>query len=132
MSKSKTRTQANDILSGFAGTNEHDKIRAVRTFCNSDSAFVAWARKARFSLDAIRNARLLQQAWKRFGAARSILITLRAIKVALLKLSRGELLGRLTMAEANGLLKSADPKNPPQRLATTAAVGRIAQEELFA
>lgn len=128
---SKTRELADDILSGFAGTHDHDKIRAVRTFCNSDSAFVAWARKSAFSIDAIRNARLVQQAWKRFGAARSILITLRAVKAALIKLMRGEIVGRLKMAEALDLLQSLSGKSK-KSTSVVPMVGGVSQQELFA
>lgn len=130
---SKTKSQANNILSGFAGTKEHDKIRAVRTFCNSDSAFVEWARKSAYSIDAIRNARLIQQAWKLYGNARSILITYRAVKAALIKLTRGEIVGRLKMAEALDLLQSLSGKKSTKSTApVTTAASSVTQQELFA
>lgn len=128
---SKTKTQADAILAGFAGTHDHDKIRAVRNFCNSDYAFLAWAKKASFSIDAIRNARLIQQAWKRFGNARSILITYRAVKAALIKLMRGEIVGQLKMAEALDLLQSLSGKSKKSTPVVSVVVG-VSQQELFA
>lgn len=131
MSKFTIQSQADDIVAGFAGTKEHDKIRAVRTFCNSDSAFVAWAKKAAFSISAIRNARLIQQAWKRFGAARSLLITIRAIKAVLVKLlESAELVGVITKAQAIDFLKSVSKSK--DRIAVAAAGAALAQHELFA
>lgn len=128
---SKTSIQADDIVAGFAGTKEHDKIRAVRTFCNSDSAFVAWAKKALFSITAIRNARLIQQAWKRFGAARSLLITIRAIKAVLVKLLAAAELAKVSKSEAIDFLKSVSKKSKGPIV--VAAVGAaLAQQELFA
>lgn len=131
---SKIRIQADDILAGFAGTREHDKIRAARLFCNSDSAFLAWAKRATFSLDAIRAARLIQQAWKRFGAARSALITLRAVKAALLKLLAG--------AGVSGLIRKSEGMDLLLRVTTGRLRGHAAgghamrlavqQSELFA
>lgn len=130
MSKFSIQNRADDIVAGFAGTYEHDKIRAVRTFCNSDSAFVAWA-KAGFSTTAIRNARLIQQAWKRFGAARSLLITIRAIKAVLVKLlESAELVGVITKAQAIDFLKSVSKSK--DRIAVAAAGAALAQHELFA
>lgn len=82
---SKIKTQANAVLSRFAGTNDHDKIRAARGICNSDSAFLRWARRG-FDLQAIRDARTIQQTWKTFCGARSSLITLRAMHAALTKI----------------------------------------------
>lgn len=131
MSKNSIQTQADDIVASFAGTKEHDKIRAVRTFCNSDSAFVAWAKKAAFSISAIRNARLIQQAWKRFGAARSLLITIRAIKAVLVKLLANTELAKVGMSEAIDFLKSVRKKSKDPIV--VAAVGAaLAQQELFA
>ncbi|GAB1394080.1 hypothetical protein MASR1M60_22440 [Rhodocyclaceae bacterium] len=86
MSKSTTAQKADDIVAGFAGTAKYDKVAAVREFCNSDSAFLAWVKKSGFSLQAIRDARLIQQGWKALKLSRTIMITLRAIKAALLKL----------------------------------------------
>lgn len=77
--------QANAVLARFAGTNDHDKIRAARGICNSDSAFLRWARRG-FNLQAIRYARTIQQTWKTFCGARSSLITLRAMQAALTKI----------------------------------------------
>jgi hypothetical protein len=82
-----TAQQADGIVAGFAGTNKYDKVAAVREFCNSDSAFLAWVRKSGFSLQAIRDARVIQQAWKALRLSRTILITLRAVRAALLKLA---------------------------------------------
>lgn len=131
MSKTSIQTKADDILAGLAGTKEHDKIRAVRAFCNSDSAFVAWAKKAAFSISAIRNARLIQQAWKRFGAARSLLITIRAIKAVLVKLLANTELAKVGMSEAIDFLKSVRKKSKDPIV--VAAVGAaLAQQELFA
>lgn len=128
MSKFTIQSQADDIVAGFAGTKEHDKIRAVRTFCNSDSAFVAWAKKAAFSISAIRNARLIQQAWKRFGAARSLLITLRAVKAVIVKMLVGVELARINIVDAIDFLKSVTKKsNNPVVIAAGASV---AQQEL--
>lgn len=131
MSKFSIKTQADDIVAGFAGTKEHDKIRAVRTFCNSDSAFVAWAKKAAFNISAIRNARLIQQAWKRFGAARSLLITLRAIKAVIVKLLVNTELARVQIADAIDFLKSVSKKSKDPVVAAAAGVV-LAQQELFA
>ena len=131
---SKIRITADNILAGFAGTNEHDKIRAARLFCNSDSAFLAWAKRATFRLDAIRAARLIQQAWKRFGAARSLLITIRAVKAALAKLLAGfELAVVNTKALAIDLLHCVTSRKSP----VSATGGHVAgfavqQQELFA
>jgi hypothetical protein len=77
--------KADNIVAGFAGTAKHDKVAAAREFCNSDSAFLAWAKKSGFSLQVIRDARVIQQAWKTLKLSRTILITLRAVKAALLK-----------------------------------------------
>lgn len=89
MNKMKTTAQrVDDIVAGFAGTNRYDKVAAVREFCNSDSAFFVWVKKSGFSLQAIRDARVIQQAWKTLKLSRTILITLRAIKAALLKLAQ--------------------------------------------
>jgi hypothetical protein len=126
---SKTKEMADDILSMFAGTQDHDKMRAARAFCNSDSAFVVWAKKSAFSIEALRNARLIQQAWSRFGNARSILITIRAIKAALIKLMRGGIEGRVTMAEALELLKSL---SGGRKSMAPMIVGCSSQQELFA
>lgn len=84
---SKTAQQADDIVAGFAGTSKYDKVSAVREFCNSDSAFLSWVKKSGYSLQAIRHARVIQQAWKALGLARTILITVRAVRAALLKLA---------------------------------------------
>lgn len=133
MSKFTIQSQADDIVAGFAGTKEHDKIRAVRTFCNSDSAFVAWAKKAAFSISAIRNARLIQQAWKRFGAARSLLITLRAIKAVIVKLLMSVELARINIADAMDFLKSVAKKSKDPVVAAAAGTSVAQQElELFA
>lgn len=134
MSKFSIKTQADDIVASFAGTKEHDKIRAVRTFCNSDSSFVAWAKKAAFNVSAIRNARLIQQAWKRFGAARSLLITLRAIKAVIVKLLMSvELVGVITKAQAIDFLKSVSKSMDHHiRIAAAASGAALAQHELFA
>lgn len=83
----KMAQKADDLVSGFAGTNKYDKVAAVREFCNSDTAFLAWARRSGFSLQAIRDARVIQQAWKTLKLSRTVLITLRAVKAALLKLA---------------------------------------------
>lgn len=89
MNKMKTTAQkADDIVAGFAGTTKYDKVAAVREFCNSDSAFLAWVKKSGFSLQAIRDARVIQQAWKTLKLSRTILITLQAVKAALLKLAQ--------------------------------------------
>jgi hypothetical protein len=129
---SKTKEMADDILSRFAGTQDHDKMRAVRTFCNSDSAFVVWAKKTEYSVEALRDARLIQQTWKRFGAARSILITLRAVKAALLKLMRG-IFGRLKVAEALSLLQSLSGKSKTSTSPVVGGLGGpLSQQELFA
>lgn len=131
MSELTIRSQADDIVAGFAGAKEHDKIRAVRTFCNSDSAFVAWAKKTLFSITAIRNARLVQQAWKRFGVARSLLITIRAIKAVLVRLLAGAELAKVSKSEAIDFLKSVSKKSKGPIVAD--AVGAaLAQQELFA
>jgi len=80
---------ADALVNEFAGTSKYDKVSAARGFCNSDSAFVAWVKKTGYSLQVIRNARVLQQAWKTLGFSRTILITVRAIKAAMLKLLAG-------------------------------------------
>lgn len=130
MCKPSIKTQADDIVAGFAGTKEHDKIRAGRAFCNSDSAFVAWARKAFFSVAAIRNARLIQQAWKRFGAARSLLITIRALKAVLVRLLADAELAMVNKAQAIDFLKSVSTRKSKD---PAGAVGDVlAQQELFA
>lgn len=132
MSKFSIKTQADDIVvAGFAGTKEYDKIRAVRTFCNSDSAFVAWAKKGAFSIPAIRNARLIQQAWRRFGAARSLLITLRAIKAVIAKLLMSVELARVNIADAIDFLKIVAKKSKDPVVAADAGAS-VAQQELFA
>lgn len=131
MGKVSIQNQADDIVLGFAGTKEHDKIRAVRTFCNSDSAFVAWAKKAAFNISAIRNARLIQQAWKRFGAARSLLITLRAIKAVIAKLLMSVELARVNIADAIDFLKIVAKKSKDPVVAADAGAS-VAQQELFA
>lgn len=129
MSRTPLKTQADDLVASFAGTRDHDKIRAVRTFCNSDSAFVAWAKKARFSITAIRNARLIQQTWKRFGAARSLLITIRALKVVLVKLLVNAELASVNKAQAIDFLMSISKKSRDPIV--VAAVGAaLAQQEL--
>lgn len=133
MSKFTIQSQADDIVAGFAGTKEHDKIRAVRTFCNSDSAFVAWAKKAAFSISAIRNARLIQQAWKRFGAARSLLITLRAVKAVIVKMLVSVELAQVLIADAIDFMKSVSKSKKSKDLVVAAAAGAsVAQQELFA
>lgn len=136
MSKVSIKTQADNIVSSFAGTKEHDKIRAVRTFTNSDSAFVAWAKKGAFSIPAIRNARLIQQAWKRFGAARSLLITMRAIKAALVKLVSAEYHGKKTTQSvasvALALLEKLRAAPRAKSCACQQSAAAVFQQELFA
>lgn len=126
---SKTRQEADNIVACFAGKQGHDKIRAVRTFCNSDSAFIAWAKKTAFSIAAIRNARLIQQAWRRFGVARSLLITIRAVKAVLGNLlANAELVGAISRAQAVDFLASIGKKS---NVNVTAAGAAPAQQELF-
>lgn len=134
MSKFSIQTKADDIVAGFAGTNEHDKIRAVRTFCNSNSAFVEWAHKANFSITAIRNARLIQQAWKRFGAARSLLITIRAVKAVIIKLLVGVELAKVRIEDAIDFLKCLKCISKKSKDPVVAAAGAALaqQQELFA
>lgn len=129
MSKTRIQNKADDIVADFAGTKEHDKIRAARSFCNSDSAFVAWAKKAHFSITAIRNARLIQQAWRRFGAARSLLITIRALKAVLVKLLADAELAMVNKAQAIDFLKIVSKKSKDPIV--VAAVGAaLTQQEL--
>lgn len=130
---SKIRTKADNILAGFAGTHEHDKIRAARLFCNSDSAFLAWAR-ATFSFSTIRTARLIQQAWKRFGAARSVLITLRAVRAALLKLLAGaRVSGLIPKSVVMDLLQCVTTRKSPVPTDGGHVAGfAVQQQELFA
>lgn len=133
MSKTSIQTKADDIVAGFAGTKEYDKIRAVRTFCNSDSAFVAWAKKTFFSITAIRNARLIQQAWKRFGAARSLLITIRALKAVLARLLADAELAMVNKAQAIDFLKSvlkSVSKKSKDPIVVAAVGASLAQQEL--
>lgn len=99
--------KADELVARYAGTPEHDKIASVRAYCNSDSAFVSWMKRGA-SIPVIRDARLLQQAWKRFGVARSILITLRAIKAALVKLFTG--IPKISKGVAVSLLETLKPR----------------------
>lgn len=113
---SKIKTQANAVLARFAGTNDHDKIRAARGICNSDSAFLRWARRG-FDLQAIRDARTIQQTWKTFCGARSSLITLRAMQAALTKIGQaGVQLSRKVIVAMRDAAK---------RLATPAVTGDL-------
>lgn len=131
MSKRTIQGRADDIVASFAGSQEHGKISAVRGFCNSDSAFVEWSKKAAFSIPAIRNARLIQQAWKRFGAARSLLITLRAIKAVVARLLVGVELARVNIADAIDFLKSVTGVKSDPVAAQVGVGASLAPQDMF-
>lgn len=128
---SKMKEVSDKILSRFAGTGEYDKIRAVLAFCNSHSAFVMWVRKTACSVSVIRAARLIQQAWLRFGRARSILITCRSLKAAMMKALQGQSVEdiRIKMTEALELLEQLCGGGQSRKPAHTVAGG--IQQDLF-
>lgn len=119
-----TQVKAERVISAFAGTSEYDRMMAVRAFCNSDSAFLLWVRRGADN-DLARAARLIQQALKRLGMARSVLITLRAVKAAIAKLSVAWRCGKVTKREVVALLKQVGQK------AREVGVSHGLQESLF-
>jgi len=121
----KTSQLADQYVSAHAGSREFDLMRAARAACNSDSAFVAWCRRGR-DLTAIRESRLLQQTWKHLGFARSTLITLKAIKAAMLKLAAKL---RVSPKKLFEILR-AGVKKPA--MAGAGAHGAQPQQDLFA
>lgn len=97
--------KADAVIAAVAGTSRFDALRAARLFCNSNGAFVHWVEKTGADTQAIRDARVLQHAWKRFGRARSRLITIRAVKAAIRKALQNAGM-RLTKAAVLALLDS--------------------------
>ncbi|WP_415033314.1 hypothetical protein [Azonexus sp.] len=79
MTKNSIAIQAESVCDRLVGTSIHDQILAVRLFCNSDSAFVMWAKKTGADLAAIRKARSLQLAWAALKIARTQFITIKAV-----------------------------------------------------
>ena len=104
MTKNSIAIQAESVCDRFVGTSIHDQILAVRLFCNSDSAFVAWAKKTGADMAAIRKARSLQQAWAALKIARTQFITIKAVLATI----------RTMLRELEESSKDSDHKHNPR------------------